>query len=66
MRAHQRPHRHRDRAIMRGKDILGLFNILIVIGILGGISYAALVLRPAEYDPDTLCLAGEVPPHVAW
>jgi hypothetical protein len=50
---------------MRGKDILGLFNILIVIGILGAISYAALVLRPAEYDPDTLCLAGEVPPHVA-
>ncbi len=50
---------------MRGKDILGLFNILIVLGILGGISYAALLLRPAEFDPDTLCLAGEVPPHMA-
>ena len=50
---------------MRGKDFLGLFNILIVIGILGGISYAALVLQPAEYDPDTLCLAGERPPHKA-
>ena len=48
---------------MRGKDILGLFNILIVLAILGGISYAALMLRPAEFDPDTLCLAGETPPH---
>lgn len=50
---------------MRGKDILGLFNILIVLGVLGAISYAALVLQPEEYDPDTLCLAGETPPHMA-
>lgn len=50
---------------MRGKDILGFLNILIVLGILGGISYLALVLQPEEYDPDTLCLAGDVPPHVA-
>ncbi len=50
---------------MRGKDILGVFNILIVIGILGAISYAALVLRPAEFDADTLCLDGEIPPHLA-
>lgn len=50
---------------MRGKDILGIFNILIVLGVLGAISYAALVLQPEEYDPDTLCLAGETPPHVA-
>ncbi len=50
---------------MRGKDILGIFNILIVLAILGGISYAAVILRPAEYDPDTLCLADEVPPHTA-
>lgn len=49
---------------MRGKDILGFLNILIVLGILGGISYLALVLQPEEYDPDTLCLAGDVPPHV--
>lgn len=49
---------------MRSKDILGLFNILIVLAILAGISYAALMLRPAEFDPDTLCLTGETPPHV--
>ena len=49
---------------MRGKDLLGFLNILIVLGILGGISYLALVLQPEEYDPDTLCLAGETPPHV--
>ncbi|MGJ3232690.1 MAG: hypothetical protein ACFE0P_12935 [Oceanicaulis sp.] len=50
---------------MRGKDILGVFNILIVLGVLGAISYAALVLQPEEYDPDTLCLAGDTPPHMA-
>ncbi|MEQ8405104.1 MAG: hypothetical protein RKE49_08395 [Oceanicaulis sp.] len=50
---------------MRGKDILGVFNIIIVLGVLGAISYAALVLQPEEYDPDTLCLAGETPPHMA-
>ena len=50
---------------MRGKDILGFLNILIVIGILGGISYAALILRPADFDADTLCLDGEIPPHLA-
>ncbi len=50
---------------MRGKDILGFFNILIVIAILGGISYAALILRPAEFDRETLCLDGEIPPHLA-
>lgn len=49
---------------MRGKDILGFLNILIVLGILGGISYLALVLQPEEFDPETLCLAGETPPHV--
>jgi hypothetical protein len=49
---------------MRGKDILGFLNILIVLGVLGGISYLALVLQPEEYDPQTLCLAGETPPHV--
>ncbi|MFP4519176.1 MAG: hypothetical protein ACLFQ5_06950 [Oceanicaulis sp.] len=50
---------------MRGKDIMGLLNIVIVLGVLGAISYAALVLQPEEYDPDTLCLAGETPPHMA-
>jgi len=49
---------------MRGKDILGIINILIVAGVLGAISYAALVLQPAEYDPNTLCLAGEQPAHM--
>lgn len=48
---------------MRGKDVLGIFNLIIVAGVLGAISYAALVLQPAEYDPDTLCLAGEKPAH---
>lgn len=48
---------------MRGKDILGVFNLVAVAGVLGAISYAALVLQPAEYDPATLCLAGETPPH---
>ncbi|XBQ16136.1 MAG: hypothetical protein ABL308_14430 [Oceanicaulis sp.] len=50
---------------MRSKDVLGVFNILIVLGVLGAISYAALVLQPEEYDPDTLCLAGDTPPHMA-
>lgn len=50
---------------MRGKDILGVFNIIIVLGVLGAISYAALVLQPEEYDPETLCLSGETPPHMA-
>ena len=50
---------------MRGKDILGIINILIVIGVLGAISYAALVLQPPEYDPNTLCLSGEQPAHMA-
>lgn len=48
---------------MRGKDLLGVFNLLVVAGVLGAISYAALVLQPDEYDPETLCLVGETPPH---
>ena len=44
---------------MRSKDVLGIVNILIVAGVLGAISYAALVLQPPEYDPNTLCLSGE-------
>ncbi|WP_429911545.1 hypothetical protein [Glycocaulis sp.] len=48
---------------MRGKDLVGLFNIVIVAGVLGAISYAALVLQPEEYDPETLCLVGQTPPH---
>lgn len=48
---------------MRGRDLLGVFNLIIIAGILGGISYAAFILKPAEYDPDTLCLADTVPPH---
>lgn len=48
---------------MRGKDVLGILNLIIVAGVLGAISYAALVLQPAEYDPQTLCLAGEKPAH---
>lgn len=48
---------------MRAKDFVGIFNLLVVAGVLGAISYAALVLQPAEYDPETLCLVGETPPH---
>lgn len=48
---------------MRSKDFVGIFNLLVVVGVLGAISYAALVLQPAEYDPETLCLVGETPPH---
>lgn len=48
---------------MRGKDFVGIFNLIAVAGVLGAISYAALVLQPAEYDPDTLCLVGEEPAH---
>lgn len=50
---------------MRGKDILGFLNLVIIAGVLGAISYAALVLQPAEYDPETLCLTGVTPPHTA-
>ncbi len=49
---------------MRSKDLIGFFNIAVVIGVLGGISYLAVTLQPAEYDPETLCVAGEQPPHV--
>lgn len=48
---------------MRSKDVLGIFNLIAVAGVLGAISYAALVLQPAEYDPATLCLVGEKPAH---
>ncbi|WP_270374784.1 MULTISPECIES: hypothetical protein [Marinicauda] len=48
---------------MRSKDLLGVFNLIVVVSVLGAISYAALVLQPAEYDPETLCLAGEQPAH---
>lgn len=48
---------------MRSKDFIGLFNLVVVAGVLGAISYAALVLQPAEYDPETLCLVDETPPH---
>ncbi|MBR9826188.1 MAG: hypothetical protein GYB36_10350 [Alphaproteobacteria bacterium] len=48
---------------MSGRDIIGFFNLIIVVGILGAISYAAFILQPAEYDSQTLCLVGTVPPH---
>ncbi|MFN3834317.1 MAG: hypothetical protein ACK4NO_00305 [Glycocaulis sp.] len=48
---------------MRSKDLVGIFNLLVVVGVLGAISYAALVLQPEEYDPETLCLVGVTPPH---
>lgn len=48
---------------MSGRDLVGIFNLIIIAAVLGGISYAALVLRPAEYDRETLCLVGETPPH---
>lgn len=48
---------------MSGRDALGLFNLIIITAVLGVISYAAFVLKPAEYDSQTLCLADSVPPH---
>ncbi|MHA6288195.1 hypothetical protein [Maricaulis sp. CAU 1757] len=48
---------------MSGRDLIGLFNLLIITAVLGVISYAAFVLKPAEYDAETLCLADTVPPH---
>ncbi|WP_421787091.1 hypothetical protein [Hyphobacterium sp.] len=48
---------------MSGRDLLGVFNLIVVAGVIGVVSYFALTLRPAEYDADTLCIAGIVPPH---
>lgn len=48
---------------MSGRDLLGIFNLLIVAGVVAAVSYFALTLRPAEYDAETLCIAGIVPPH---
>lgn len=48
---------------MSGRDAIGLFNLIIIAAVLGAISYAAFVLKPAEYDSQTLCLVGTVPPH---
>lgn len=48
---------------MSGRDLIGVFNLIVIGGILAGISYVAFMLKPAEYDPDTLCLAGVTPPH---
>ncbi|QNL18463.1 hypothetical protein HXX25_03390 [Hyphobacterium sp. CCMP332] len=48
---------------MSGRDLLGIFNLLLVAGVVAAVSYFALTLRPAEYDTDTLCIAGETPPH---
>lgn len=48
---------------MSGRDIIGFFNLIIVAAILGGISYAAFMLTPDEYDSETLCLVGATPPH---
>lgn len=52
---------------MRGKDLAGLFNIVIVLGVLGGLSYMAYDLnanRPT-YDEDTLCPTGQLNAHTA-
>ena len=48
---------------MSGRDLLGIFNLLIIGGVLAGISYMGFVLKPAEYDSQTLCMVGEIPPH---
>jgi hypothetical protein len=48
---------------MSGRDAIGVLNLVIVAGVLGAISYAATVLKPAEYDSQTLCLVDVVPPH---
>lgn len=52
---------------MRSKDVVGLFNIMIVLGILGGLSYLAYDLaqnRPT-YDEETLCPTGDLSAHTA-
>lgn len=48
---------------MSRRDIIGVFNLIIIVGVLGSISYAAWVLKPAEYDSQTLCLVDATPPH---
>lgn len=48
---------------MSGRDLIGLFNLIIIAGVVGAISYAAFVLKPAEYDSQTLCLVDGTPPH---
>jgi hypothetical protein len=48
---------------MSGRDLLGIFNLLVVLGVVAAVSYLAMTLRPAEYDADTLCIAGAIPPH---
>lgn len=48
---------------MSGRDLLGVFNLIIVAGVIAAVSYFALTLRPAEYNADTLCIAGIIPPH---
>ena len=48
---------------MSGRDLVGVFNLIIIAGVLGAITYAATVLRPAEYDSQTLCVVDEIPPH---
>ena len=50
---------------MRGKDIIGFFNLIVIVAVLGAISYAAFQLQPEAYDPDTLCPDGVTPPHAA-
>lgn len=49
--------------MMSGRDLLGIFNLLVVAGVIAGISYFAMTLRPTAFDPDTLCISGIVPPH---
>jgi hypothetical protein len=48
---------------MSGRDLIGIFNLIIVAGVIAAVSYFAMTLRPAEYDADTLCISGVVPPH---
>ncbi|MEO1040590.1 MAG: hypothetical protein AAFX09_13725 [Pseudomonadota bacterium] len=50
---------------MRGKDLVGFFNLIVIVGVLGAISYAATQLQPEEYDPDTLCPTDVTAPHAA-
>lgn len=48
---------------MSGRDAIGLFNLFLIAAVLGGITYLYLTLQPEEYDSQTLCLVGAVPPH---
>ena len=34
---------------MSGRDLIGIFNLIIVAGVIAAVSYFAMTLRPAEW-----------------